>query len=391
MPADRRNKTEIDTVDHYLAALIRGDAPPLPAPDILPLLPDRALHHGVSALLLCRPAALSQLPDDTSRQIRSQALSFTAWEIHDRETLFCALHALANRGIAAVLLKGTALAYSCYGSPAERPRGDSDILVSEADWDAAKDALLDLGYHRDSEQGSNRILQEEFSIVTGAGTSHCVDLHRNLLPAFALSDIFSTQDLLAEAQPLPALGQHAFRLSFSDALLHACIHRAKHFTTPYFIDGQADFTADRLIWFYDMHLLADRLSDPDWARFETAAIACGGASLCRNGLERCEELLGTTLPTGLLDRLANAPETGTLSEHLERASVARRIWSDLLSVPEGQSRLAYLRQIFLPPGAQLRRAYPERANQSLARLHLHRYLQRLHYLRRERRQRRSER
>ncbi len=391
MPADRRIETDVDIVDRYLAATIRGEMPLLPEPDALRILPERSLHHGVCALVLCRPDALSRMPPEIVDSLRSQALAFTAWEIRDRAVLMKALLALSERGLPAVLLKGAALAYSCYGSPAERPRGDSDILVAEEDWDAAMQALLELGYQRDAEQGSSRILQEEFTLTTAAGSTHCIDLHRNLLPAFALSDLFSTPDLLAEAQPVPALGDHAFRLSLPDALLHACIHRAKHFSTPYFVLGRADFTADRLIWFYDMHLLARAMSDPDWARFETRAIACGGAPLCRNALERCEALLGTALPLGLLDRLANAPETGKLSTHLGRASVAGRIWSDLLSVPEGQSRLTYLRQIFLPPEAQMRKRYPRLAGHSLARLHLHRYLERLRYLRRERRQRRSDR
>lgn len=387
MVSDSTSLQQLETADRILAALLRGsDVAPVPE-EIETLLGDRVIYHGIAALLTADRDAMRSLPEAVRERTGREAIAFAAWEIRDRSVLVPLLTDLAASGLDSVLLKGTALAYSLYGSPAERQRGDTDILVAPEDWNRARDILSRNGYRQASEGSSDRILQEEWVYRAENGGLHCVDLHRNMLPAFALGDLFDTETLLGRARPVPALRDGAKRLATPDALLHACIHRAKHFTTPYFSGAEPGYGGDRLIWFKDIDLLARDMNAADWEVFLVEAERTGAAALCLDGLKRAHILLGTETPEDVLARLLAAPQTSRLQSYLVGSSLTGRLWSDFRATPEGQSRLRYLGQILFPPAARMRDAYPDLAHRSLLYLHLHRYIDRIRLLRREQRQR----
>ena len=71
------------------------------------------------------------------------------------------LRSLADAGVCAILLKGTAVACDLYASPATPARGDSDLRVAPADLDRARSALQEQGYLLDPSGG---VMSEDFSL-----------------------------------------------------------------------------------------------------------------------------------------------------------------------------------------------------------------------------------
>src|SRR5918992_3884751 len=87
-------------------------------------------------------------PEVFQRSIRRTAGARSlASEILDGE-LRSVVAALGAAGVRAVVIKGAALAYTHYRRPHLRGRNDSDVVVDEADRDAAVRVLAQLGYFR---------------------------------------------------------------------------------------------------------------------------------------------------------------------------------------------------------------------------------------------------
>src|SRR4051794_36157600 len=91
-----------------------------------------AARHGVEALLHARLTA-SGWPGEILGILRSTAIQHAVWEMRHQQLLAKTLAALHRAGIDPVLIKGTALAYSLYPNPVLRSRGDTDLIIADAD------------------------------------------------------------------------------------------------------------------------------------------------------------------------------------------------------------------------------------------------------------------
>ena len=91
------------------------------------------------------------------------------------------------------------------------------------------------------------------------GSSVDVDLHWRSSNSPALARLMDYEEMQARAVPVPSLGPAAFAPCPVHALLFACIHRAGHEHAPMYVDGVAVPVKDRLIWLYDIHLLASKM------------------------------------------------------------------------------------------------------------------------------------
>src|SRR6185436_811387 len=91
----------------------------------------------------------SMMPGPRVQQIlqnESPSRSAVAGELVRAHEITHVLDALAARRVFPILMKGAALAYSLYPSPAMRPRVDTDLLIPREDIAAARDVLLRRGY-----------------------------------------------------------------------------------------------------------------------------------------------------------------------------------------------------------------------------------------------------
>lgn len=157
-------------------------------------------------------------------------------------------------------------------------------------------------------------------------------------------------------------------------LIHTCLHRAMHRNTPYFIGRQAFYDSGRLIWSYDIHLLAQALDDAEWSRMCDLAGQMGVSRVCLEGLQAASDALGTALPAGAIGRLQGALEADRNSLYFVRSRALARAWQDLRSFPGLRRKLRYAASRILPDPRFVRNKYPKMANSSLPTLYAWRLL-----------------
>lgn len=345
-------------IDGLLSAALRGEVSPWPAggdaTHVARVLA-RARYHGITGLLCEHAGRLVDWPDAIRDATRAHAIAAQFWEEQHRRLIAEALAALASIGVEAVLLKGTALAYGHYAQPAWRTRADTDMIVAEPDADRAARALQDLGFVSSAPLSLEVVSRQKEYVKHVGGNVHAIDLHRRLADAELLSRLLDHSELRSEAAPLPALSPQALGASPVHALLVACLHRAGHRINPYYLDGRAHLGGDRLIWIYDIHLLAGSLEPGDWGVLVSRATAKGLCAVCLDGLAASAAHFATPVPDGVRAALCRSGEPVT--RYLSHGPVARA-WMDMAAMPAMDDRLRYIREILFPPAGYMRARYP---------------------------------
>ena len=156
-------------------------------------------------------------------------------------------------------------------------------------------------------------------------------------------------------------------------LIHTCVHRAMHLTSPYSVDGVTYYGGDRLIWAKDIDLLAGALSDAEWIQFSAAALAQGVAAVSLDGLQMARRSLGTSIPQSVLDALDSAGSEPA-SAYLLGSRQLGRAWQDLLAIRGLNRKLAYLGARALPSARFMRAKYPQSRHVPMVLLHMRRMI-----------------
>ena len=259
------------------------------------------------------------------------------------------LEALARARVDVLLVKGTDLAYGSYERSHLRPRLDTDLLVRPDDAPAATTVLTGHGYAASAQTGGDLL---DVPAAIHEGRRPGADPRRR--PALAADQSAAicrdarVRGPVAGARAASGAGHGAFGLPPAHALLLACVHRvAHHFEEP------------RLIWTYDIHLLAGGLSPAGWDRLATIAIERESAAVTRRGLEAAAEAHGTIVPAAIVDRLTRATEQEPAVDPYLRGQRRhlRRVISDLALLPTWSARARLARQHVFPPGRYMREVY----------------------------------
>ena len=350
---------KLDAVDLALAAALTR-----PSPWSYEFSPDRVLarakYHGVMGLLAEHVENLEFWPQVLVDRIRQQARSQAFWELAHREVLTGLFAALALMKVDCIILKGTALAYSLYSEPALRARGDTDLLVPVSQRGNARSALADAGFERlgaGHRPDSALSLQESWILQRRDGSSHAIDLHWSLFNSQFLKRRLALDQLSLNLQPLAQLGEGALIMSDVGQFLFAAVHRAQHIANPYYSDGIAYYSADRLIWLYDLHLLAEQFNKEDWDLLIEVARQQGLKSFCLDGIEKCARFFGSLIPSHVTKRLRDDTTASAIEKYVMRSSRLVRFWKDILATPGSADKLSYVRELLLPPGEFMRRKY----------------------------------
>jgi hypothetical protein len=358
-PADRalmgRPMTEIQAiVESSMCALLRGKPLARPAWEASQdemCFRDCATYHGVGPLLARR---LSRMPVGEHPISKSWCLARDlqhemAIELVRQRELVRVLDALAAAGVAPLLLKGAALAYSIYPSPALRPRADTDLLIRTEDRDATVRTLATLGYEKPNvTRGDFVAYQCGFVLREPRGLTHVLDVHWRISNTQLFSRALEYAELASRAVPLPALGTHARGLSSGDALLFACMHRVHHIHSPMRADRISTSGGERLIWVYDIHLLMSAMTSSELMQFTALAQRKGMRAICKDGLLRARECFGTRIPEAALAALTGGRSTEPSAAHL-RAGDLRHVLTELRSLSRWRDRIALLREHLFPP------------------------------------------
>jgi hypothetical protein len=326
-------------------------------------------YHGVSGLLHERLPAHADWPEPVRAAIRERAMAQAMWELRHKIILSALLETLAEREIASLLLKGSAIAYDLYDRPGDRVRGDTDLLVRAIDIPRVRDALRSGGFRNDgpSELPEELGGQESWTHVATDGSRHVIDLHWHTLNAPALQSTFTFDHLWSERRALTTLSNAAYAPRRSMMLAHACVHRALHDCAPYFVGDDTYFGGDRLIWVWDIALLAQSLSRADWEELVSFAEPRELGRAIVEGLAAAQALCGAVCPTDIEERLRKSGSSRYL-----RSGQFGRAAMDWWAMAGPRHKMRYAIARLIPSASFMRAKYPGHRDLPLPLLHLRR-------------------
>lgn len=317
--------------------------------------------HGVVALVyyaLKQSGSLSSWPAALVEQLRSDARNAAAREAIRRRELSMVLTELAKAGVSPLLLKGTPLAYTLYAEPALRHRSDSDLLIEPSERENTAQVLTRLGYQCDNAITGELIsTQSTYRRLDQFAVSHDLDVHWCISNFHVFANLLAMPELSRRAIPVAPLGVHARTLAPADALMLACLHRLGHQQAPYYRDGVAHYDSNRLIWLYDIHLLAQSLTGAQWREFIRLAVEKQIQLLCLDGFDAAKRAIGTVIPAGVESTLSHTSKNGALQ--VRRFHLPRWRWelSEFSALPTWRLRLELLKQHLVPAPAYLAEKY----------------------------------
>jgi hypothetical protein len=289
---------------------------------------------------------------DWTRSVRGalavEARAQAAEEMLRRRELMTVLAALTAAGIQPVVIKGMALAYSVYAAPAARRCRDSDILVRRNEVTAVRDALARLGYAPAHQcDGELLFYQVALKRTDRFGLVHTLDVHWKISTQSLFAGLLTFDEIAASATALPALGADARGAGPLHALLLACVHPVMHHRQ-----------AHSLVWVYDVHLLASRLSASQFDRFADLALKKQVAAVCAHQLRLAARLVGTRIPDRPLRRLDAAGTFEASAAYLrpDRRWRDELVWN-LQGLSSWRDRARLLREVAFPSPGYVLRAY----------------------------------
>lgn len=269
------------------------------------------------------------------------------------------LAALDAGGVRTLVFKGAALATTHYAAPHLRPRTDADLLIDARDRASFARALAPLGYQQQHEIAGRLVShQHHYGKRDGYGVFHALDVHWKISNRHALAGRFQFDELWRDRSALTGLGSSAMTVSAAHALLLALVHRAGHHPG-----------SSHLLWIYDVHTLASRMTAGDREAVARLAAAKGLSGLACDGLSVARDTFGTPVDAMirvLREPLSDANPAPVLPDRWRQVGVVRQ---DLLALNTWQARRRLLREHLFPAPAYIRGKYGVRSSMLLPALY----------------------
>jgi Uncharacterised nucleotidyltransferase len=348
--------------ESLICAALRGENPDWPrdaGDTFVASFLERIAYHGVEGLLYqhVQVGHLKGWPESVLRTCRTASITRALWECAHSAVIKRALGRLNDAEILPIIFKGTALAYNVYLSPWLRRRGDTDLIVPFDRRDQAARELEAAGFVcEDGPRGDLTSYQVAYTYIAQYMYPHTVDLHWRINDSQVLSNILTYQELWENRRALPTLCPHAVAAGSVHALFLACMHRAGHRQSPYFVGNVEYYGGDRLIWVYDIHLILREFDSISYNEFTALANRKGLAQICSEGLLEARDCFGATIPEEVFQTLAIAGSDGMASQYLS-ASVGKQYLMNFMAVDGIVNKLRFIGQISLPPRRYMRRVY----------------------------------
>ncbi len=293
-----------------------------------------AAREGVLALLWQR---LEAVATDTDRQtvaphLRQQAARFLQCQQATRQALAIA----ARHDIPVICLRGQALALALYSRPLLRPQSDVDILVNPADLERLSRAL----------QADTFMPVPSCPALFRHGQI-LLDVHVDpvgiaRIAARAHMTSLRATDFFRHATPGTLCEQPVLRPAAGIMLPYLCLHALKH-------------SFNRLIWLWDIALLARRISgDGGWHDVQAGIIRFRLQRPCFFALSYVRRHMAASVPETVLHTIRpemDWREQSLLARFLAHdipPYLAERVFARM--IPETGRRIDFWRETIFPSG-----------------------------------------
>ena len=320
------------------------------------MVAQRIAFHGIALLLAGSPAIRTVWPEALAGAIREQAGVQTFWEQSHRPVIARLLEGLAAADITAIVTKGTALAYSVYGDPALRRRGDTDIYIPDPSRKQARTVMLACGFEP---AGDTKALQESWVAGTAIGFAPAVDIHWRINASTAVSQVLEGALRLDQTISLDRLSPRAVGIGPVDNLMLIAINRSAHGQFGYQVGDDLLFDTDRLIWALDVHLLASAFGADDWDALTDRVARTGTASMVEGMLAFATRVFGTSVPDEAIAALRRAPTDHGLAAYYGASSHLWRLRRDLAAGVGLGEKVQVLRYVLFPSDEFLQARFPD--------------------------------
>lgn len=339
------------SVASAIASILQGDrrCTVTAASDLTALLEGAAAEELTHLLCVCLSKAteLDGWPPDVIRDLVRAARAEDARELVRQHEITAALVALSEAGVRPILLKGVPLAYSLYPTPASRPRIDCDVMIRHEDIPSVRVVMASRGYV--APLGcEGELLVRQFAMAKRDvfGIDHQFDFHWKISSQSLFTDLLTYEELAREAIHIEALGPCARAAGPVHALLLACVHPVIHHRNR-----------QRLIWTYDVHLLASRLAGDDFARFAGQAAAKKVAAIVAHQLSLSQLRFATRIPERVTAQLAGATAEPSASYLRPGRRWHHELLSNVNALPSWRDRSRLLREVIFPDRRYMLEAY----------------------------------
>jgi hypothetical protein len=255
--------------------------------------------------------------DATASKLRQDATASVMQMLQLEQLLWQAVDLLAEQKIETLLLKGAGLAYTAYGSFADRPMSDIDLLLPSRDSQRAWSLLQARGWTSTVAQEDAEKLRGHHHLprLTKEPGSFMLEIHDALLPAEHPFN-FPIDAIWAGARKVAVKGRVLTVPQPIHQLWHACVHFA---------------WSHRMEWgswrtFRDVAAIVHR-GQIDWTEFVALARDSRAATCCFWTLKLARRLTGATVPDAVLASLS-PPYPDFVIRRLERHLVVNLLASD---------------------------------------------------------------
>ncbi|GAB4457597.1 MAG: hypothetical protein Kow0031_38430 [Anaerolineae bacterium] len=300
-----------------------------------PLLDHRLTRAGLAALM----------PDAVKDRLRQEYRHNTLRNLKLEAELRQMVTAFRAAGIPVIALKGIYLALAVYKNRGLRSMSDIDLLLPPRQLEAARQALLAIGYSEAQEEIPSTSFQH-LPPLRKPDSVASVELHWTILPETGPFQL-DVDGLWQRAIPLPVSDFELLALCSEDMLLHLCLHTAYMHR---FVQGVRSLVDLAEI----IHLAGDSL---DWAALEERSRRWQCLNAVQLSLRLARQLLHLPLPTeavAAVEAVEIPPQllgyalNQLLGAETERITIARNfadLWSD--ASPAAKAGIVW-RSIFRP-------------------------------------------
>ncbi|MDQ6701133.1 MAG: nucleotidyltransferase family protein [Acidobacteriota bacterium] len=262
--------------------------------------------HGTLPLLYWNLQSLpgGLVPPEVLIRLRSHFHETASRNLFMTAELVQLLSLFRERGIAAVPLKGPALAHAIYDNLALREFSDLDILVPRRDVGRVQELLASRHYRPQvhlSGAGQSAFIESNYELCFAREGSADLEIHWGFQEEKFLGANLSPDGWWDRLEPSSLGGQQVLGPPRQDLLIFLCAHGAKH-------------VWNRLKWISDIAELLRVSPEIDWRQLMENAEASGAKRLLLLGIYLAQHLLGSEVPAEIIGSLKAEPALDLLAE-----------------------------------------------------------------------------